>query len=123
MTRRVDRVSEQLQHELGHIVAEELRDPRLQTLLTITHVVLSADLGHATVGVSVMGDPEQQQEAIRGMEAAIGFLRRRLAHRLRLRYVPQLRFALDTSLDEGDHVLSLMDQGQLSQPDVRSEPL
>ncbi len=110
MSRRADRVSELLQQELSAIISTELRDPRLKTLVTVTHVDVSVDLQHASVLLSVMGDPAAGEEAVRAMESAVGFLRRELGHRLRLRSVPALRFAVDTSLAEGDHTLALLDQ-------------
>ena len=110
MARRIDRVGELLREELSRALAEELRDPRLRTLVTITHVSLSADLQHAAVAISVMGGTEERKEALAGMVSATPKLRREIGHRLRLRYVPELRFTLDTSLEEGDRVLAIMDR-------------
>ena len=113
MSRRVPRVGELLQQEISRILSEELRDPRLKPLLTVTRVDVSPDLQHASVAVSVLGTPQEQQVALEGMESASGFLRRQLGHRLRLRHVPSLRFILDTSMAEGQRMLSVMDQLRL----------
>ena len=114
MSRRMDRLGDLLQQEISRIVADQLRDSRLKSLLTVTRVDVSAGLEHALVAVSVMGSPEQAREAILGMESASGFIRRELGSRLRLRQIPKLRFLLDTSIAEGQRMLSLMD-------DVRSQ--
>jgi ribosome-binding factor A len=108
---RVDRVGELLRQEIGRIVSEELRDPRLQMMVTVLGVEVSSDLHYATVAMSIMGVPEEQHSAVEALEAAAGFLRHELAERLRLRHVPTLRFKLDTSLEEGDRVLALIEEG------------
>jgi len=110
MPRRVERVSELLQRELSRILLEELKDPRLRPLVTVTRVQLSEDLRYASVSVSIMGGLDEQREAMRGMESAVSFLRQKLGQRLRLRHVPLLRFTLDTSFEEGQRVLQLMDE-------------
>ena len=92
------------------MVLEQLKDPRLRALLTVTHVKLSEDLRYASVAVSVMGDAATQREALRGMQSAVSFLRHELAHRLRLKHVPDLRFTLDVSMEESERVLQLMER-------------
>ena len=109
MSRRTERVSVVLREELSNLLREALHDPRLSQLVTITHVDLTADLQRATVRVTVLGGPEQQREAMSGLEAAAGFLRKELGARLRLKRTPELRFAVDASIAEGDHVLALLD--------------
>ena len=109
MSRRVDRVGDLLRQEISQIITEDLRDPRLNALLSITRVDVSPDLQNAVVAVSVMASPEQQTEAIRALESASGHIRKVLGPLLRLRQVPKLRFLLDTSLAEGQRMLSLLD--------------
>ena len=121
MARRVDRVGELLREELSRLLTEDLRDPRLRTLVTITRVALSADLQHATVAISVMGGPEESKEALEGMVSATSKLRREIGQRLQLRYVPELRFTLDTSLEEGDRVLAIMDRLREEAPEAWAE--
>ena len=94
------------------MLLEELNDPRLRTLVTVTFADVSPDLQHATVGISVMGPEEQRQEALQGMQSAAGFLQRALAGRIRMRNTPRLRFVLDTSMEEGDRLLAVMDRIQ-----------
>jgi ribosome-binding factor A len=110
MSRRADRLGGLLQQEISRIVSERLRDPRLEGLLTVTRVELSADLQQADVFVSFMGGVQERQEAIRGMESAVGYLRRELGRRLHLKLVPRLRFMLDNSLEEGSKMLSLLER-------------
>ena len=110
MTRRTDRVAGLLRQELSQLLVDRLKDPRLEALVSITQVKLTTDLHHASVGISVLGTPDEQREALQGLESSAGFLHRELRQRLRLRPVPSLRFVLDTSLQEGDRVQALMDR-------------
>ena len=115
MSRRLDRLGNLLQQEISRIIANQVRDPRLKPLLTVTRVDVSPGLEHAAVLVSIVGDPQQAREALHGMESAGGFIRRELGQRLRLRQLPKLRFILDTSLEEGQRMLSVLDQVRLKE--------
>lgn len=96
---RVQQVADTIQRVLGEAIHNELKDPRIG-FATVTAVEVSADLQHARVQISVMGSAEEQQETMTGIQRARGFLRRRIAEELRhMRFVPELHFALDTSLD------------------------
>jgi ribosome-binding factor A len=86
-----------------------VKDPRVG-FASITHVEVSGDLRHAKVFVSVMGTPEEQKETMKGLKNANGFLRHELATRLVLRYMPELAFKLDTSIEEGARILALINQ-------------
>jgi ribosome-binding factor A len=99
MSRRLEQVADSMQRILGDAIQNELKDPRVG-FATVTGVTVSADLQHARVQISVMGDAEQQRETMEGIQRARGFLRRIVAEELRhMRYVPELHFELDTSLD------------------------
>ena len=109
MSRRTERVSELLREALGALLTEGVKDPRVGQLVTVQRVDLSADLQHATVRVTVLGDDARHREAIAGLTAATPYLRRQLGQRLSLKHTPELRFAFDESIEEGDRVLSLLD--------------
>jgi ribosome-binding factor A len=109
MSRRTERVSGVLREEISRLLIEELQDPRLGRLVTIAHVEPSSDLEHAQVRVTVLGDAAEAADALAGLHAATGYLRRKLGQRLKLKKTPELRFVLDESIREGDHVLDLLD--------------
>jgi ribosome-binding factor A len=98
-----------VRQEVGRLLIEQLRDPRLGSLVTISHVDVSSDLQHATVRVTVLGDEAHQREAMDGLTAAAGYVRRELGRRLQLKRTPELRFVLDEAIREGDQVLALLD--------------
>ncbi len=112
-SRRRDRVGSLIQRELSEILQRAIKDPRL-ALCTVTHAEVSADLKYVDVKVSVIGDAEQKDNAIAGLKSATGFLRREIGRRLTLRYSPELRFALDDSVDhlmKIDELLKSADSG------------
>jgi ribosome-binding factor A len=78
--------------------------------VSITQVSTSPDLRHAKVFVSVMGSEEEKRDTMVGLRSATPFVRRELGSRLALRFIPELRFMLDESIEEGDRVLRLMDR-------------
>jgi ribosome-binding factor A len=108
MTRRTERLSGLFRSELAELIHDELRDPRLTGLVSITHVDVSADLENATVHVSVLGDEEEQRDSLRALNHAAPFLRRQLLERLHIRKVPALEFAHDHTIEEGARMLELM---------------
>lgn len=110
MSRRMGRVNELLREELSMLLLHELKDPRVAALITVTHVETSPDLEHARVYVSVMGTEEERDGAMKGLKSAEGFLRRSLAGRVKMRRVPALTFALDTSMERGAQMLELIDR-------------
>ncbi|MCE2469255.1 MAG: 30S ribosome-binding factor RbfA [Dehalococcoidia bacterium] len=110
MNHRVERVAGQLRAELSAAIREDLRDPRLRSMVTLTRARVSADLQHAVVAVSVLGGETERREALTALHAAAGLLRGRLGARLRLKRAPSLRFELDAGVEEGDRVLAAIDR-------------
>ena len=88
---RISRVGEQIKKELSQLIQQELKDPRIG-FVTVTGVEMSGDLQIAKVYISVMGNEEQKQETLAGLEKAKGYLRSEIGHRVSLRHVPELIF-------------------------------
>ena len=104
---RISRVREQLLRELTDIVGR-MKDPRLQ-LVQIVDVELSTDMSHATIFVSTLGDADDKKQILQGMHRGLGFIRRAIAQRTRLRYAPQLRVAYDNTTERAVRVTALID--------------
>jgi len=102
------RVNDLIRQEIADLLRHQVKDPRLKCLLTVTEVVTSADLRHAKVYISVLGGEEEKREALAGLERASGYLRRELGERLSLRYIPELVFQRDESIERGSHLLELI---------------
>jgi ribosome-binding factor A len=122
MSRRTERVSDLIRDELSDLLLREVRDPRLDALISITRVEVSPDLYNARVFVSVMAQPAQQQDALRALNAAASFFHRELKGRLQMRRIPFLAFRLDTSIEEGASVLAHIEEVTHSPPQGASGP-
>lgn len=109
------RVDEAIRQVLGDAVGGELKDPRVG-FVTVTDVRTSADLRHARVYVSVLGDdgrtsePEQREASLEGLRSAHGFLQGRVATELRLKRTPTLEFVYDDTTDRAMRVDALIDE-------------
>ena len=110
MTRRTERISSVIQQEISNLLLEQVNDPRLASLISITKVSTSPDLRHAKVFISTLGNGVNKSEILQGFAAASGFLRRQLANHLKLKHTPELSFHLDDSIERGDKVLKLIEQ-------------
>lgn len=110
MTRRIDRLNEQFRTEISDLLFRQAKDPRLNAMVSVTRVDISPDLSHAKVFVSVLGEDSQRQEVLKGLSAAANFFRHELRNRLRLRYIPELDFRYDDSIEQAAHVLKVMRQ-------------
>jgi ribosome-binding factor A len=109
MTYRIARVNSLIRQEISQLLQREVKDPRLGNFVTITEVFTSADLKHAKVFISHVGSEKEKQETLNALASASGFFRRELAKYLKLRYVPELHFQWDDSIEQGDHLLQLLD--------------
>lgn len=115
--RRPERLGEQIRHEIGALLVGGLRDPRIG-FATITEVRVTPDLRHAWVSVSILGSAEQQQQALEGFRAAAGYIRRELAHRVKVKRMPELEFRLDQTAERAARIDALLRQAG----EAKSEP-
>ena len=115
---RIGRINEEIQRELSDLI-RGLKDPRVQTMLSITRVDTTSDLRYAKVHISVL-EESRENEAMKGLRSAGGWLRRELGSSLQLRYTPELVFELDDSLKYGAHMYDLL--SRLSAQEKREEP-
>jgi ribosome-binding factor A len=109
------RVDEAIRQVIGDAVAGDLKDPRVG-FVTVTDVRTSADLRHARVYVSVLGDggeasePEQREATLEGLRSGHGYLQARIAGELRLKRTPTLEFAYDDTTDRALRVDALIEE-------------
>jgi ribosome-binding factor A len=103
----IERVSEQLLREIGTVIAQEIRDPRIPDIVTITEVKLAKDVRNATVYASIMGDANQKRSGIEALNKAAPFIQRIVASRVVMKNFPHLIFKLDTSIEYGQHMNDL----------------
>ena len=113
MTRRTERLGEEIREEVALLIAGELKDPRIG-FVTVTRVEVTPDLRTARIYVGVLGTEKQRQTSLAGLKQGAGFLRRALGRSLRLRYTPELVFIYDEGLEASDRVAQLL--AEISSP-------
>ena len=109
MSRRTERLAEEIREEVARIVGRELKDPRIG-FVTITWVELTADLRTARVHVGVLGGAADREKTLAGLQKAAGFVRRELGKRIRVRHTPELIFQYDEGLDATERVARLLEE-------------
>lgn len=107
MSRRLERLNEQVKREVSEILRTEVRDPRVG-LVTVTEARVAPDLSFARVYVRPLGGDEE--ELFAGLEKATPYIRRELAQRLSVRHVPELRFEPDHALEHALHIEKLLSE-------------
>ena len=117
---RINRINEEIQKELSSLL-RTVKDPRVQdTMISITRVETTPDLRYTKVYVSFLQE-EKVSDAMAGLKSAAGFLRRQLGSNLKLRYAPQIMWALDDSITYGARMLKLINSLEVSADDRSDE--
>ena len=107
MNQRLERINSLIREEISGMLRKDIHDP-LIGFVTIIDVDVSADLRHAKVFFSVLGDTEQVRNSIKGLLRARKFINSRLAERLELRYIPKIRFVLDETAAKAQRMQQLL---------------
>lgn len=105
--RKRQRLEVDIREDVGEILSRDISDERLKNL-SVTRVKLSRDGSNATLFFEISGTEEEQQDVLKAMESAKGYLRSKLASMIRMRTVPILSFVKDDSGKKGDKVLNIM---------------
>jgi ribosome-binding factor A len=111
MTDRMRRVNEAVREVVSVRIAEGLRDPRIG-FVTVTAVDTSPDLRQARVYVSVLGNPEEREATMAGLQSAHGVLQQAVASELHLKNTPTLQFVFDESIERGMRITELLDDDE-----------
>jgi ribosome-binding factor A len=108
----IERLRELLQREIGTVISQELRDPRIPPVVTVTQVKLAQDTRNATIYVSILGDPNEKNNAIVALNKAAPFIQRTIASRITTKHFPHLYFKIDNSLEHSQHINELLKEIQ-----------
>ena len=104
---RIEKLQELIKQEMSKMLLREIKDPRIG-FVTVTDVEMTGDLREAKIFVSIMGNDEQVKESMKGLQSALGFIRREIGRRIKIRFTPEISFALDTSLDYSEHIQKIL---------------
>jgi len=107
---RTSRISEEMRKEISSIIMNELKDPRMPSMVSVVSVNVTKDLRHAKVYISVLGSEEDKKNAQEGLKSAAGFIRREVGHRMQLRYTPEMHFEIDDSIEHGVYMTKLINE-------------
>ena len=106
---RMIRVNELLRREIGEALFHVIHESGFDlSAVTVTHVVTARNLRHARVLISVRGHEGKREDMLALVETHRPAIQARINRNLILKYTPRLSFELDTSIEKGDHVLSLL---------------
>ncbi len=105
---RSRRIANLLREEMARMLFGEIKDPRVHGLVSVIDVKVSEDLRKAVFFVSVFGGAAEQESVLEGLNSARGFIQYTLGHRLDLRWVPEVHFELDRTLDSQERIERLL---------------
>jgi ribosome-binding factor A len=106
---RPERVQEALRQEISKIVQREIKDPRIG-FITITKVDLTKDLRYAKVYFSVLGERKDNELALKGLNSAKGYIKNLISDRIKLRFVPEVVFKIDDTIEYTKQIYGLLDR-------------
>ena len=105
--KRSEKVADLIQKEISEMLVRTIKDPRIG-FITITRVTVTEDCRSAKVHYSVVGTFSEREQSMNGLNSAKGYIRRELAHRIKLKYTPEIEFQFDPSIEYAVHMGKLI---------------
>ncbi|NLK73488.1 MAG: 30S ribosome-binding factor RbfA [Clostridiales bacterium] len=107
---RVNRVAEEIKRVISYMLINELKDPRIAPMSSITGVDVTEDFSYATVYLSVYGTDEEKENTLVALKNAAGFIRKEVGRQVKMRHTPEFLFKLDNSIEYGLHIDKIIDE-------------
>lgn len=107
---RNERIAEEIKKGISEIIGTNLKDPRVKGLVSITRVKVTKDLSHATIFLSFYCDEIEKEAAFDAIQSAKGFIKRELASKIRIKYMPDISFKIDESIEYGIHISKVLEE-------------
>ena len=104
------RINGEVQKVLAEIIRGELKDPRINPMTTVMAVEVAPDLKSCKAFISVLGDVKSQEDTLKGLNSAVGYIRTQLAKKINLRNTPEIKFIMDQSVEYGINMSKLIDE-------------
>lgn len=109
MSHRSEKLAEAIKKEISDIINNQIKDPRIG-FTAVTSVEVSGDLRYAKAFISVLGGKEQEDKSLVALDNAKGFIRSELGKRIRVRYIPEVSFKIDSSIETGSRIMKLLNE-------------
>ena len=106
---RHERLEQDVKIALSNIITQEVKEPSVTGLISVTDVKITPDQKYAKVYISIFGK-QNKQKVIDALKKATGFIKLELGKRVRMRNIPSIMFELDDSIEYGDHMDKLIDE-------------
>ncbi len=106
-SRRISRINELIHEEVSDIIQKKIRDPRIG-FVTVSDVEVTDDLRYAKIYITVYGDEKAKKQALAGLASASGFVRKEIGQRISLRYVPEIVFKFDDTLERSSKIENIL---------------
>ena len=106
---RSGRLGEEIRKIISDLMRRELKDPRLNSLTSVTAVEVTSDGSYATVYLSILGSEDEKKDTLDAFKSAAGFIRNHIGKSVKIKHIPELTFKIDTSLDYGMHISKIID--------------
>ncbi|MFR1518769.1 MAG: 30S ribosome-binding factor RbfA [Clostridia bacterium] len=107
---RTERIAGEMRRVLSDIIRNDLKDPRIPPITSITNIKLAKDLKYAKVYISIYGTEEEKKAALDALKGSGGFLRKSLGQKMIIRTLPDLTFILDESIEYGSYMSKKIDE-------------
>jgi ribosome-binding factor A len=105
---RSGRINEEMKKEISSIIQNDIKDPRISAMVSVTQVEVTKDLGYATVYVSLFGSDESIKETMAALKSSARFIRKEVGQRIKLRVTPEILIVEDKSIKQGMHIEDLL---------------
>jgi len=109
-SKRLGRISEEIKKIVSSIIMNDLKDPRISPMTSITRVEVTRDLRYANIYFAVLGNASEKQNTLQGLNSSRGYVRKGMGEKMNLRYTPEPIFHLDESIEHGIYISKLIDQ-------------
>lgn len=105
---RSGRINEEMKKVISSIIQKDIKDPRLTAMISVTSVEVTKDLGYAKVYVSIFGSEKSKEESLEALKSSVGFIRKEVGKKIKLRCTPQIIIEVDRSLEIGSKIDSIL---------------
>ena len=104
---RTDRIEEEIKKIVSKVIGQELHDPRLTGMISVTKVSVTRDLKYCKVFISMLGTKDEN-EAMEALKSASGYVRREIGNNVRMHSTPEVKFVLDDSREYGNKIQKII---------------